>query len=42
VRAVVIDKDRNPRWSPPRVEGVTPDMQARYFAEIGADELRFP
>ncbi|MBR1268256.1 enoyl-CoA hydratase/isomerase family protein [Bradyrhizobium sp. AUGA SZCCT0222] len=41
VRAAVIDKDRNPKWSPPRIEDVTPAMQAPYFAEIGADELRF-
>jgi enoyl-CoA hydratase len=41
VRAAVIDKDRNPKWSPPRIEDVTSEMVARYFAEIGADELRF-
>jgi enoyl-CoA hydratase len=41
VRAAVIDKDRNPRWSPPRVEDVTPEMLAPYFSEIGADELVF-
>jgi len=41
VRAAVIDKDRNPRWSPPRIEDVTPEMVAPYFAEIGADELEF-
>jgi enoyl-CoA hydratase len=41
VRAAVIDKDRNPRWSPPRIEEVTPEMIAPYFAEIGADELVF-
>jgi len=41
IRAAVIDKDRNPRWSPPRIEDVTPGMVARYFAEIGADELVF-
>lgn len=41
VRAAVIDKDRNPTWSPPRIEDVTPQMLAPYFAEIGADELRF-
>jgi enoyl-CoA hydratase len=41
VRAAVIDKDRNPKWSPPRIEDVTPAMVAPYFAEIGADELRF-
>ena len=41
VRAAVIDKDRNPRWSPPRIEDVTPEMMAPYFAEIGTDELVF-
>jgi len=41
VRAAVIDKDRNPRWSPPAIEAVTPEMVAPYFAKIGADELVF-
>jgi len=41
IRAAVIDKDRNPRWSPPAIEDVTPGMIAPYFAEIGADELLF-
>jgi enoyl-CoA hydratase len=41
VRAAVIDKDRNPRWSPAAIEDVTPEMVAPYFAEIGADELVF-
>ena len=41
VRAAVIDKDRNPRWSPKRIEDVTPAMLAPYFANIGADELVF-
>jgi len=41
VRAAVIDKDRNPRWSPPRIEDVTPEMLAPYLAKIGADELVF-
>ncbi len=41
VRAAVIDKDRNPRWSPPDIEDVTSEMVAPYFAEIGADELKF-
>src|ERR1700759_3468597 len=41
VRAAVIDKDRNPKWSPPRIEDVTPEMLAPYFQEIGADELKF-
>jgi enoyl-CoA hydratase len=41
VRAAVIDKDRNPKWSPAAIEDVTPEMIAPYFAEIGADELKF-
>jgi len=41
VRAAVIDKDRNPKWSPARIEDVTSEMVAPYFAEIGADELLF-
>ena len=41
VRAAVIDKDRNPSWSPARIEDVTAEMVAPYFAEIGADELVF-
>jgi enoyl-CoA hydratase len=41
VRAAVIDKDRNPKWSPPRIADVTSEMVAPYFTEIGADELVF-
>lgn len=42
VRAAIIDKDRNPKWSPPEIDDVTPEMLAPYLAEIGADELTFP
>lgn len=42
VRAAIIDKDRNPRWSPPDIDQVTPEMLAPYLAEIGADELIIP
>ena len=28
IRAAVIDKDRNPKWQPPRIEDVTPAMVA--------------
>ncbi|MGB8400995.1 enoyl-CoA hydratase/isomerase family protein [Bradyrhizobium sp.] len=41
IRAAVIDKDRDPKWSPAGIEDVTPAMVAPYFAEIGADELVF-
>jgi enoyl-CoA hydratase len=32
VRAMVIDKDRKPRWTPARLEDVDPDAIARMFA----------
>ena len=41
VRAAVIDKDRNPKWSPRGIEDVTPEMLAPYFASLGKDELVF-
>jgi enoyl-CoA hydratase len=41
VRAAVIDKDRNPKWSPAGIEAVTPEMVAPYFVGIGVDELKF-
>jgi enoyl-CoA hydratase len=31
IRALVIDKDRAPKWNPPRLEEVTPDMVAGFF-----------
>jgi enoyl-CoA hydratase len=41
IRAAVIDKDRHPKWQPARLEEVTPEMIARYFAPRGRDELTF-
>jgi enoyl-CoA hydratase len=32
IRAAVIDKDRTPRWSPDRLEDVTPEAVDRYVA----------
>jgi len=42
IRAAVIDKDRAPHWSPARIEDVTPQIIARYFAPRDGDELEFP
>jgi enoyl-CoA hydratase len=42
IRAAVIDKDRSPKWSPPRLEDVTPAMIDAYFVPRGTDELAFP
>ena len=32
VRALVVDKDRAPRWSPPRIEDVRPEDVKAAFA----------
>lgn len=42
VRAAIIDKDRNPQWSPARLEDVTPDIVAAYFAPNEQYKLVFP
>ena len=31
IRALVIDKDQNPKWNPSRIEEVTPEMVAPFF-----------
>ncbi|MBI1398989.1 enoyl-CoA hydratase/isomerase family protein [Hyphomonas sp.] len=41
VRAVIIDKDNVPVWSPARLEDVTEADIAKYFAPLGDDELSF-
>ncbi|MGL4974462.1 MAG: enoyl-CoA hydratase/isomerase family protein [Bosea sp. (in: a-proteobacteria)] len=40
VRAVIIDKDNQPRWAPSRIEDLVPADIDAYFAPLGADELR--
>jgi enoyl-CoA hydratase len=42
VRAAIIDKDRDPKWSPPQLEDVTPDIVEKYFAPNGKYKLIFP
>ena len=34
IRAQVIDKDRNPHWSPTTLEQVSDDMVRGYFAPV--------
>jgi enoyl-CoA hydratase len=43
VRAAIIDKDRNPRWRPDRLDVVTPEDVQEYFAEstVGNLDLTF-
>ncbi|MDJ1156940.1 enoyl-CoA hydratase/isomerase family protein [Chelatococcus sp. SYSU_G07232] len=42
VRAVIVDKDQAPKWRPARVEDVTSEAIAAYFAPLGPDELELP
>jgi enoyl-CoA hydratase/carnithine racemase len=37
IRALAIDKDNAPRWSPPSLAEVTPEMVARFFAPVWPD-----
>jgi len=41
VRAVIIDKDHDPKWSPSTLEAVGDADVAKYFEPLGDDELRF-
>jgi enoyl-CoA hydratase len=41
VRAMLIDRDRNPQWRPATLAEVSDGMVASYFAPIGDRELRF-
>ena len=38
VRAVIVDKDNAPVWSPATPEGVTDDLLDAIFAPLGADD----
>ena len=39
VRAAIIDKDRKPRWSPQRLQDVTPEALEKYFSESNSVAL---
>lgn len=39
IRAAIIDKDRNPTWSPPRIEAVTAQMIEDYLQPRGQGDL---
>ncbi|KAK9748872.1 hypothetical protein RND81_02G086800 [Saponaria officinalis] len=44
-RALLIDKDKNPKWEPSRLDLVTDDMVEHYFRAVSDDEwteLKFP
>ncbi len=41
IRAMVIDKDNAPRWDPPDLAGVSPELVAAHFAPLGARDISF-
>jgi enoyl-CoA hydratase len=41
IRAQIVDKDRNPRWHPDRLEDVSPAIVDRHFRSVGELELKF-
>jgi enoyl-CoA hydratase len=41
IRATIVDKDRNPRWRPDTLAGVTADIVERHFRPLGDGELSF-
>ncbi len=42
VRALIVEKDNAPKWHPPHVAEVGPNLIARYFAPLSADAFRLP
>jgi enoyl-CoA hydratase len=41
IRAAIIDKDRDPRWRPDKIEAVTREIVDRHFRSVGELELTF-
>ncbi|TAD88885.1 MAG: enoyl-CoA hydratase/isomerase family protein [Alphaproteobacteria bacterium] len=41
IRALLIDKDNSPRWTPATLAEVTPEMVARFFEPVDGGELVF-
>jgi enoyl-CoA hydratase len=41
VRATIVDKDRNPKWRPDKIEEVTPEIVDRHLKSVGPLELTF-
>lgn len=39
IRAQVVEKDRNPAWSPSSLEAVTDELVDRFFEPLGEAEL---
>jgi len=41
IRALLVDKDKSPAWSPPALADVTDAMVESHFESLGAKDLRF-
>ncbi|HYE01102.1 MAG TPA: enoyl-CoA hydratase/isomerase family protein [Alphaproteobacteria bacterium] len=41
IRALLVDKDKNPKWSPATLEAVDAALVERHFAPLGAHDLSF-
>ncbi|KAL7126002.1 hypothetical protein ABFS83_14G155300 [Erythranthe nasuta] len=44
-RAILLDKDKNPKWDPSRLESISDEMVDRYFSKVNEDdweELQLP
>ena len=41
IRALLVDKDKSPKWNPPDLAGVTDAMIESFFEPLSADEERF-
>ncbi|XP_020247791.1 3-hydroxyisobutyryl-CoA hydrolase 1-like [Asparagus officinalis] len=44
-RAILVDKDRNPKWEPSRLDQIDDDMVDKYFSKVddaGWEELKLP
>jgi hypothetical protein len=39
IRAVLVDKDRQPKWRPAGLDAIDPAMIDAYFAPLGEREL---
>ncbi|KAH6555491.1 hypothetical protein KP509_1Z249900 [Ceratopteris richardii] len=38
IRSILIDKDRNPKWDPIKLESIPQDIVYSYFSPLEADE----
>ncbi|KAI5555975.1 hypothetical protein BDE02_18G004000 [Populus trichocarpa] len=39
IRAILLDKDKNPKWEPSKLELVTDEMVGRYFSRVDEDDM---